>query len=89
MADKLESSVITAELCVSCPLHKKKVSINGTCLRLELPKTIDDSRNVMLPGSATIYLPIQKCTYFTGVEVFNKQVGGIVCDYEVRATRKK
>jgi len=73
--------VISADICVDCPLYGKYVPIDGTCLDLELARDLEDIRNVRIPISAAVYTPKKKCDFFTGTETRDGLLSGIGCSY--------
>ena len=74
--------VLSADICVDCPLYGKHVPIDGACLELDLARNLDDIRNVRIPNSAAVYTPRQNCPHFTGTETRNGLLSGIGCSYE-------
>ena len=75
--------IISADLCINCPLYKEIVPIDGTCLDLELAKDIVDIQNVRIPSSAAIYTPRKKCDFFTSTEIRDRFLSGVDCKYIV------
>ncbi len=75
--------VLSADLCVKCPLYEQHVEIDGTCIELNLARNLADLGNVRIPGSAAVYSPRQNCPHYTGTETREGFLSGVGCSYKL------